>query len=240
MSATNRVPKGTNKLEVFRTPSWVCRRLLEACPLPGGVWLEPSAGEGAIIEAVNLVRQDVLWGAVELRPNCQRRLSGLIGAENVHIGSYLTTTTVDLLRLQESARAENSTSRAQVTISNPPFSLAQEIIEHSWERSQHIVMLLMLNYLGSDTRVDFMRRYPPNCFVLPERPMFEKGRSDSVVYGWLHWEPQRERSHGKLVVLGPTPVEERRADRLHCDQIALPDSLEPLAEVLEVQAEISA
>src|SRR6185312_5530279 len=56
------------------TPAWCVHRLLEHCDLPAGRWLEPCAGEGAVIRAVSEVRRDVTWSAIDLRPECESML----------------------------------------------------------------------------------------------------------------------------------------------------------------------
>ena len=52
MSSTHRGAE-RRPADFYATPHWTVRRLLEALPLPGGVWFEPCAGEGDIIKAVN-------------------------------------------------------------------------------------------------------------------------------------------------------------------------------------------
>lgn len=64
MSATGR--SDVRRLDDFyATPAWCVRRLLEGVNPPGGLWLEPCAGDGAIIRAVEEMRADVKWHAVE-------------------------------------------------------------------------------------------------------------------------------------------------------------------------------
>jgi len=70
MSATGR-GRERDEHDFYETPAWCVHRLLEAVPqLPGGAWLEPCAGKGAIIRAVNEVRKDPIhWTAVEIDPS---------------------------------------------------------------------------------------------------------------------------------------------------------------------------
>ena len=42
--------------DYYPTPSWCVRALLETVDLPTGTWLEPTAGDGAIIRAVDEYR----------------------------------------------------------------------------------------------------------------------------------------------------------------------------------------
>jgi hypothetical protein len=76
MSSTKR-GRQRNAADNYPTPAWTVDRLFESLPLPGGAWLEPSAGEGAIISAVNDLRSDVRWCAVELRGECLPALSSV-------------------------------------------------------------------------------------------------------------------------------------------------------------------
>jgi hypothetical protein len=241
MSSTRRGGRKEG-LDVFRTPGWCVRRLLEALPLPGGVWFEPCAGEGAIIRAVQAVREDVQWGAAEIRPNCRGALEGLTGGrENVLTGDYLSLSTLDLLKVHAATR---SGAYFDVLMTNPPFWLAQKIVEASLDRARDVLMFLRLNFMGADCRVDFMRKMPPDLYILPERPVFENGKTDSIVYAWFHWPPLRERPYGRHIVLAPTPKEERLRDRKLTDSWALPATLDALdiplsaPEIVAVDADL--
>lgn len=60
--------------DFYETPEWCVRRLLEACGLPLGRWLEPAVGGGAIVRAVNKYEgypiDDMLhWDCLDVRPN---------------------------------------------------------------------------------------------------------------------------------------------------------------------------
>ena len=104
-----------------------------------------------------------------------------------------------------------------VSIGNPPFRRAAEFIDWSLKYARITVMLLRLNYLGSDKRAEFMRTFAPDVFSLPNRPSFRPSKrglftTDSIEYGWFLWpdEPERNRSEGRLKVLKTTSKEERR------------------------------
>ena len=56
MSSINRATRPGWK-DFYPTPAWCVGCLLEAVELPGGTWLEPAAGRGAIVEAVGARRQ---------------------------------------------------------------------------------------------------------------------------------------------------------------------------------------
>lgn len=187
MSATNRGAERRAD-DFYETPGWCVWRLLETLPLPlRGMWLEPCAGNLAIVGAVN-------------------------GFEG-----YGPTWTTNDIRLESSANFhfnfldyDLAQARWDVVITNPPFSLAAEFIRHALPLAPWVVMLLRLNFLGSAKRSAFFRKEMPDVYVLPNRPSFtEDGRTDATEYAWMVWTPERGRTRGALEVLAETPAEER-------------------------------
>ena len=78
--------------------------------------------------------------------------------------------------------------RREFILTNPPFSLAFEFLEHSLELAPEVMLLLRLNFLGSSKRRDFFRLNEPNAiFVITPRPSFSRGGNDSCEYGWFYW-----------------------------------------------------
>lgn len=177
-------------------------RLLEEVALPGGQWLEPSAGDGAIVRATNGVRNDVDWLTVEIRSQCRHTLVDLVGERNVVLGDFLAV------------RPRRFRRRLSVVLSNPPFSLALPVIEHAMMfNPSYVVMLLRLNFLASNERSGFMRMHAPDVYVLPNRPSFSGRGTDSIEYAWFVWHGQRRRSNGQMRVLAPTNQAERCVPR---------------------------
>jgi hypothetical protein len=74
-------------------------------------------------------------------------------------------------------------------VTNPPYLLAQRFVEKALSISDNVVMLLRLNFLGSDKRHDFWVRNPPNALmVLSKRPSFTGGgKTDATDYAWFYW-----------------------------------------------------
>lgn len=73
-------------------------------------------------------------------------------------------------------------------ITNPPFSLALEFCEHALCHAPEVIMLLRLNFLGSQKRYDWWRQNEPSAiYVLSERPDFTGGGGDSCEYAWFVW-----------------------------------------------------
>jgi len=157
--------------------------------------LEPAAGDGAIIRAV--ARMDVTWIAAEKRA--------------VELGPLFRLTApvciVDFLAWQPPCRLT-------VAITNPPYSLAMEFVEHALTMADNVAMLLRLNFLASEKRAGFMRAHPPDVYVLPNRPSFTPdGKTDSIEYAWFVWPQGVRRTGGMVRVLAPTAATERRVAR---------------------------
>lgn len=194
MSATNRSDVRRPD-DFYETPAWCVRRLLEAVDLPGGVWIEPSAGHGAIIKAVNAIRSDVRWAGFEIRPEAREHLDPLVfnhGSVNM---DFLKTNWLDT---------------PAVVIGNPPYSQAMEFVTHALYSGAYVAFLLRLNFLGSDKRSAFMRGHMPDVYVLPNRPSFTGGGTDAIEYAWMVWPPNHERYIGHSQVLKETSRQERR------------------------------
>ena len=189
MSATNRGAQRVHA-DYYPTPAWCVHRLLESLKLPSGRWLEPCAGTGNIIQAVNDKQQQVTWTAVELREECSTELESQVQA--LHEMDFLQFFPVD---------------RYEVAITNPPYGQAEEFIWHCYDVSTHVLMLLRLNFLGSSKRVGlFGTLGVPDIYVLPNRPAFVGGRTDATEYAWFHWHPQQL---GRTSILPLTPAASR-------------------------------
>ena len=204
MSATGRGSE-RRAADYYPTPSWCVRRLLEACPLPGGRWIEPGAGTGSIIRAVNEFRRDVTWTAIELRTECERHLvdamGGLcfLGGDRIVVADFLT---IDL-----------DATTHKVALGNPPFSLAQAFVDRALQAAEQVVFLLRLSFLESQERAAWWQDHPADVFVLPNRPSFTGAGTDATAYGWFRWHKSR-RADGVLRVLPLTPDAERKADAM--------------------------
>lgn len=200
MSATGR---GAVRVEAdfYPTPGWCVHRLLERVTLPGGDWLEPAAGGGAIIKAVNEWRIDpIRWHAMELRAECAPAIRALIpeGADGSEIFVGHDFLNRDL-----------GGCDFQVVITNPPYSHALEFIQAALSLGSYVVMLLRVNFLGSAKRSAFFRSEMPDVYVLPNRPSFTGKGTDATEYCWAVWTPERGRRSGRVEVLDETPAEAR-------------------------------
>ena len=151
--------------------------------------LEPCAGDGAIIK--ELQREGYCnIKAIEIRPEETQNLNELVGYGRFAIADFLTM-------------SEKHTGRPDVIITNPPFSLAMEILEKSMKivsEKGKVILLLRLGFLASDKRFDFMRENPPtDMFVLHKRPSFTGKGTDSQEYGWFVWDKDKQTQSIKII-----------------------------------------
>ncbi len=176
--------------ETYPTPSWCVDRLLDEVDLPrSGHWLEPAVGDGAIVNAVRKRPEyaEVKWYTNDVRPSCGDVCSDFLTWSPSILSPY------------------------EVSITNPPFSLAREFLEVSRKISRITVMLLRINWLGSAERAEMFRAggMPEQILVLPNRPAFVNGKTDSCEYAWWIWTRRRV-DEARVRVLAVTPRGERK------------------------------
>ena len=200
MSSTSRGGQ-RNEADYYPTPAWCVHRLLEAVSLPGGEWLEPAAGDGAIIRAVAEKRTDIRWTAMDIRPECKEPLNKLADPTQVFAGGW------------NFLDGHFGGCEFDVVITNPPFRLAMDFVMASLPCARFVAMLLRLNFLASEERSELMRTNAPDVYVLPNRPSFVGGgKTDSIEYCWLVWPEERGRTSFTGKVLASTPAAERRSE----------------------------
>jgi hypothetical protein len=174
--------------DAYETPQWCVRRLLEVWQPLDGVIVEPCCGSGQIVRCL----PDKTWITCDVRdvvPTVPQHVTG------------------DFLGLSDFGDA----GLASAVLTNPPFSLAEEFIRHSRALFQlaDLAFLLRLNFLGSAGRLPLWHDLgSPDVFVLPNRPSFTGGKTDSCEYAWFVW-PALAREFGRVRVLSETPRIER-------------------------------
>lgn len=181
MSATNR---GAVRIDgdAYYTPAWCVDALLRAVPLPGGLWLEPACGDGAIIRAVNEIRDDVVWRALDIKP--------------LGFGRAQCVATVnDFLTFEFEPFAHY-----HVCITNPPYTLAMQFVQKALRHASVVVMLLRLPWLASQKRSAWLLEHCPDVYVLPKRPSFTGGATDATDYAWMVWTALPQRT-GRVQIL---------------------------------------
>jgi hypothetical protein len=206
MSATNRGAVRADK-DFYPTNSWIVHRFLEAWQ-PRDLarpWLEPCAGEGSIIGAVNEIWKGVSWHAVELNGDgaVVEKLSAA-GARTIWPGW-------DFLKWEPQGMMHAVTRPYAVAFTNPPYSIAWDVIKHAMQFAEQVVMLLRVNFLGSEGRAAWLKEHTPNMYILPNRPSYgvnEHGRkgTDATEYAWYVWDATRRRGQpGTVQILNLTP-----------------------------------
>jgi len=87
----------------------------------------------------------------------------------------------------------NNKQMPRLFISNPPFSLADQMVYKTVDYlntcdSGIAVFLLRLNWLGSVKRSVWLQHNPPNkLLVLTPRPSFTGKGTDATEYAWVMW-----------------------------------------------------
>lgn len=183
----------------YLTPDWSIRRFLEKYKiLPGTVCFDPCASRGSMIQFVRQVRPDLArWLALEINPACAHDLAKVTGlpVEAVQ-GDFL-------------ALAKPEVPDPEIfTLSNPPYSKAQQFIEQGLAYTKRVAYLLRLNFLadGRKGRAGFAEKHKPGVFVLPNRPSFDGWGTDGTEYAWFVFgDPEVS---GRWFSLGQTSEEE--------------------------------
>jgi len=180
--------------EFFPTEREVVHALLESdlLDLPGGIWIEPCAGTGRIIEATREVRDDV---------------SFFVGEIDERFGPYLDRVLDKDLDHQEPFESWLESSWelpvADVAIFNAPFTLTMEFAILAMKRARTVVTLQRQAWFGSLERVPWFRDHCPDTYDLPWRPSFRPdGKKDNCEYSWYVWhEGQHDRRSGLRAML---------------------------------------
>ena len=177
--------------EFFETPKWAIdayfqRLTLEENPCAldwhaGVDFLEPAAGEGAVIRSAREHLNLRTVSAVELNP------SRSIILKNRLLASHLYAMDVRHFAVRAMARGWKYDS----IVTNPPFSLAQTYAESMiplLRPGGKLALLLRLAFMESQERVKFHIANPSDIYVLPRRPsFFGDGKSDMAAYAWFSW-----------------------------------------------------
>ncbi len=235
MSSTNR---GDTSTELWETPFWCVRRLLEAVYLPAGAWLEPMAGTGRLIHAVNRDLPGIHWTSCEIRSECKPRLMSI---ENMDIAQcpvdFIKDFSPHKYRGKKPADVDPLISMYDVGIANPAFSLTFATLSKMLVCCENVAILQRANWLGSGVnngKHEFLKSFHPDVYYLPDRVKFlldgkfprhppgtkdGNGRNiggqlkagDSIEYAWYVWGPKatRQREKGLIMQLDTTPSEER-------------------------------
>jgi hypothetical protein len=168
MSATNR---GAERaiLDDYPTPDWLIEAIIpKVQELKPRRILEPACGRKKAI--VNILRRDVPKALVDYFDIVSPWGKDFLATEPEPI--------------------------YDIIITNPPFVLAQQFIEHAlkWRRNDKsaVIILLRINFLGARKRGEWLREHTPSVYVSPRRPGFTlnqygKPGTDATEYAWMCW-----------------------------------------------------
>lgn len=177
MSATNRNGLARHARDYYVTPAWCTEVFLDELRLPSeGLVIDAGSGCGSITSVLADAYPELAFRGVEIDQTTLARAPVL---DNVayDCGDFLKYT---------------PPYTPAAIVSNPPYSLALEFLQHAiaiGNKSTKIAFLLRLNFLGSKKRSGFLRKNTPDVFVLPKRPSFNAIGTDACEYAWFVWGP---------------------------------------------------
>lgn len=165
-------PEDREPDDFYRTPEHATRALLEKESFEGTIW-EPACGDGAI---------SILLGKNVISTDLYKRGFG--------------TPHVDFLRCIGCPIFPDQINHI---ITNPPYKLAQEFIEHALKIVDgKVAMLLKLNFLEGQRRKSFWLTSPlKSVYVFSKRLSFDKGTEKGkgkglLAYAWYVWDKNYE------------------------------------------------
>tara|TARA_R100001480_G_C4709790_1_gene178599 strand:+ start:374 stop:946 length:573 start_codon:yes stop_codon:yes gene_type:complete len=105
--------------------------------------------------------------------------------------------------------------KVDLILTNPPFSLSREFVDHSLENANTVIMLMRINFLGSKKRYSWWKQNPPtSLFVLSSRPSFTGKGTDATEYAWYVWDKTDKIPKGVYFVEPPTKEQSSRDKKM--------------------------
>lgn len=173
-------PDGRHPDDFYATPRWCVESMLrsDAAPVGVGVIIEPSCGDGAMLD---VLRERLPFHAiVGFDINRARVTEARRRGHSVEVADWL--------------EASDIGDEPAWVVGNPPYSLAQEFVEHSLALAppgSRVTFLFRLAFLSSQARAHLYAGSAGfrHLGVLGRRPSFTPGGgTDSSDYGWFTWE----------------------------------------------------
>ncbi|MDI9412104.1 MAG: hypothetical protein QM401_00805 [Bacillota bacterium] len=185
MSATNRGGK-RRASDFYETPENVARFFIEFMLTEDyKTILEPCSGSGNIVRALREFYPKATIIASDILDVDQIKQANVTYPNTDFLVEPALDTPIDLI------------------ITNPPYSIAEKIIRRCFDLypTATVVMLLRLDFLGSQERHDFWSKHPVNqIYPLSCRPSFTgDGGTDSNNYGWFVWEPGNTKQNIEVI-----------------------------------------
>jgi len=154
----------------------------------GGVILEPSAGNGNIIKALNTYYKD----RNKTIETCEIRTEEEFGLKEISDAVIIG----DFLELDINKKYD-------VIIGNPPYSLAKEFVEKSLSCLKDdgvLIFLLRTAFLESKSRYEFWQQNPlSGLYTLSKRPSFTGKGTDATSYSWFVWDKGSDKQTIKVI-----------------------------------------
>ncbi len=187
MSATNR---GTERkpYDFYATPIDCVENFINNYGIDRikGNILEPSAGNGNIIQALRRKKIQGTITALELRDEERDNLTQI--SDKVIIDNFLEW---------------EADKDYDVIIGNPPYTYAREFIEKCFKIANEntvIIMLLRTAFLESKSRHEFWQQHPlSGLYTLSKRPSFTGKGSDATSYSWFIWDNRTDKQEIKVI-----------------------------------------
>jgi hypothetical protein len=230
MSSTGRGEKlDKSGLDDYPTPRFCVDRLMEVWAPNPGIAVEPCAGNGDLIRAVQ-AHCPMNWLAIEIQEKYEVPLTQTftdleLHKSSFHIGDFFSAQTNCIPVGPVNGHGYRPRKPISAVISNPPYCLAQEFLTRCLilYPEAEVCFLLRVGFLESEKRLGMWEHCGiPDLYILPNRPSFrpsideetgkeKKGSTDSSTYAWMVWPPQR-RTEGQVRILGGTSKEEKRRE----------------------------
>lgn len=172
LAASNHSQSDRENHDYYATPPKAVEELLSREQFSKYIW-ECASGGGHIAEVLKQKGYDVKCSDIIDR-----------GYEDTEIADFLTT-----------ERNVNDTARDIIT--NPPYKLSVEFVNHALEISDNgtkVAMFLKIQFLETKKRYELFKKYPPKkIYVFVNRVNCGKNgvfgkESSAVCYCWFVWE----------------------------------------------------
>lgn len=199
----------------YYTPDWLVKQCVDlvlpvVCIQPPKTILEPSAGTGRFVRALRARYEKATIAACDLMPPNENPWPE---ADESLFGDYLGL--------------ELAPNSFDLTIGNPPFTPALEMIQHALTHSRRLVFLLRQGFLSTAKRAEFFRKHRPTyVFIVANRPAFDvppevlldpeyewtEGQGDSADYCFACWDQTRPTEATYLDWLPDVPLDVRKGE----------------------------
>lgn len=185
--------------DAYMTPAWAISAILPHLPLARvNTVLEPCCGTGNIVaELVTLAAQTPVFKPSlievgDINPDyVQQTLNRCAQPRGLVMAARSNSDDGSLIQQVRDYRENHSLY--DLTITNPPFSSAQEIACHCLKYHALgggcVALLLRLAFLEGVNRAAFHREFPSDVYVLRRRPKFREDvkSADRWAYAWFVW-----------------------------------------------------